>query len=204
MISDNDYATGLVVEAISNSKFWKDTAIFIVEDDPQQGADHVDYHRSILVVASPWAKRGHTSHVHASYPSLFRSFELILGLPPMNRYDALATPLYAAFTMKADSKPYTALERKVPDGYNTKSSTGADWSATMDFDGPIAHRISGISCGGHARVRRRRAHASPGSSPQAVGRARTTTTTTATTTANATSTTAAGRTPAAGSRRTRK
>ena len=105
MISDNDYATGLVVEAISHSKFWKETAIFIVEDDPQSGADHVDYHRSILVVASPWAKSGHVSHVQASYPSLFRSFELMLGLPPMNRYDAMATPLYDAFTMKPNMAP---------------------------------------------------------------------------------------------------
>lgn len=136
MISDNDYATGLVVEAISHSKFWKETAIFIVEDDPQSGADHVDYHRSILVVASPWAKSGHVSHVQASYPSLFRSFELMLGLPPMNRYDAMATPLYDAFTMKPNMAPYTALERTVPDAYNTKSSTGARWSAMMDFDGP--------------------------------------------------------------------
>ena len=104
--------------------------------DVQSGADHVDYHRSILVVASPWAKSGHVSHVQASYPSLFRSFELMLGLPPMNRYDAMATPLYDAFTMKPNMAPYTALERTVPDAYNTKSSTGARWSAMMDFDGP--------------------------------------------------------------------
>ncbi|MEZ4370945.1 MAG: bifunctional YncE family protein/alkaline phosphatase family protein [Polyangiaceae bacterium] len=136
MIADNDYATGIVVDAISKSKFWDSTAIFIVQDDTQMGADHVDYHRSILVIASPWAKRGYTSKVHTSFPSLFRTFELILGIPPMNRYDALATPLYDAFTMEKDSSPYELQARKVPDAVNPQGLPGADWSQTMDFSGP--------------------------------------------------------------------
>lgn len=136
MIADNDYATGLVVEAISQSPFWSRTAIFIVEDDPQIGGDHVDYHRSICVVASPWAKRGYVSSVHTSFPSLFRTFELILGLPPMNRYDALATPLWDAFTDTPDFTPYLALPRNIPDSYNTSASPGAAYSMRMDFSGP--------------------------------------------------------------------
>lgn len=136
MINDNDYATGLLVDRISHSKYWKSTAIFLVEDDPQMGADHVDYHRSILIVISPWAKHHYTSSVHLSYPSLFRSFELILGLPPMNREDALATPVYDAFTMKPDYTPYDALPRSVPDTNNGTGAAGAAWSQLMDFRGP--------------------------------------------------------------------
>lgn len=136
MIADNDYGTGLVVEAISQSEFWPRTAIFIVEDDPQIGADHVEYHRSICVVVSPWAKRGHVSSVHTSIPSLFRTFELILGLPPMNRYDALATPMWDAFTDTPDYTPFTALPRNFPDSYNSEEAPGAAYSVRMDFSGP--------------------------------------------------------------------
>ncbi|HEY3358990.1 MAG TPA: bifunctional YncE family protein/alkaline phosphatase family protein [Polyangia bacterium] len=136
MISDNDYATGLLVERLSKSRYWDSTAIFIVEDDPQQGADHVEYHRSICVVASPWAKRGHVSPVHTSFPSLFRTFELILGLPPMNRFDALATPLWDAFGPTADFEPYTALPRTVADTRNPAGAPGQALSDRMDFSGP--------------------------------------------------------------------
>lgn len=118
MISDNDYGTGLIVEALSHSPLWRNTAVFITQDDSQIGGDHVDYHRTVLVVASPWARRGGTTSVHTSFPSLFRTFEHILGVPPMNRYDALATPLYDAFTSVADEEPYTAEERRVPDLLN--------------------------------------------------------------------------------------
>ncbi|GMV41427.1 MAG: hypothetical protein AMXMBFR64_31430 [Myxococcales bacterium] len=137
MINDNDYATGLLVEAISQSPFWDSTAIFIVEDDPQQGLDHVEGHRSILVVASPWAKRAYTSSVHTSFPSLFRTFELILDLPPMNRYDANATPLWDAFTTVPDPEPYVALPRTVEDIKNPiGKNLATQWSNAMDFSGP--------------------------------------------------------------------
>lgn len=136
MINDNDYATGLLVDTISHSPYWKETAIFIVEDDPQIGADHLEYHRSICVVVSPWAKRGYVSSVHTSIPSLFRTFELILGVPPMNRFDATATPLYDVFTMTPDMTPFDAIPRTVPDSTNPASATGAAWSMEMDFSGP--------------------------------------------------------------------
>ncbi|MDY0003606.1 MAG: hypothetical protein RBU30_20070 [Polyangia bacterium] len=136
MIADNDYATGLVVEAISHSEFWPRTAIFIVEDDPQIGADHVEYHRSICVVVSPWSKRGYVSSVHTSIPSLFRTFELILGIGPLNRYDALATPMWDVFTGTPDFTPYTALPRNFPDSYNSEEAPGAAYSRRMDFSGP--------------------------------------------------------------------
>jgi DNA-binding beta-propeller fold protein YncE len=136
MIADNDYATGLIVDRISKSKFWPTTAIFIVEDDPQIGADHVDYHRSICLVASPWAKRAYTSSVHTSYPSLFRTFELILGIPPMNRYDALATPLFDAFASARDDTPYDVRPNPVGDQLNPENAVGAWYSQQMDFSGP--------------------------------------------------------------------
>ena len=80
MIGDNDQGTGILVDAITHSKFWSSTAIFLVEDDSQIGADHVDYHRSICIVMSPWVKHNYVSHVQTSFPSLFRTFEQILGL----------------------------------------------------------------------------------------------------------------------------
>lgn len=137
MVHDNDVATGRIVDAISHSKYWNETAVFITQDDSQSGSDHVDYHRSLLVVASPWAKRGHVSHVHLSFPSLFRTFELIFGLPPMSRFDAMAAPLYDAFTMQPEPKPYAYAPRTLPVRFNGGK---ADWmsrlSAWMDFSGP--------------------------------------------------------------------
>jgi YVTN family beta-propeller protein len=136
MISDNDEATGLLVDRISHSRFWASTAIFVVEDDPQIGADHIDYHRSINIVASPWAKRAYTSSVHTSFPSLFRTFEKILGIGPMNRYDALATPLWDAFRAEQDMTPFVALPRTIPDTVNAPNSPLAAISDAMDWSGP--------------------------------------------------------------------
>ena len=171
MISDNDYATGLLVDQISHSKWWSSTAIFLVEDDSQIGADHVDYHRSICLVMSPWAKHGYVSHVQTSLPSLFRTFEQILGLPPMNRYDALAPALFDVFTTKPDETPFTVLPRTVPDSDNPPTAVGASYSVLMDFRDPIATPISRTSSGGSARVRRRLARASRGRWPTAFRRA---------------------------------
>lgn len=145
MISDNDYGVGLLVDAISHLPEWESTAIFIVQDDTQGTADHVDLHRSILLVASPWARHGETSHVHTSYPSLFRTFEHILGLPPLNRYDAAATPLYDSFTDHPDFRPFQVRARRVPDAMNGsthRTARGIDvatrWSERMDFSAPDA------------------------------------------------------------------
>lgn len=108
MIAENDLATGLLVERLSsNADFWMSSAVFIVEDDSQQGRDHVDYHRTICVIASPWAKRSYTSSVHASFPALFHTFEQILGIKPMNRYDAFAPVLWDAFSSTPTCVPKT-------------------------------------------------------------------------------------------------
>ncbi len=136
MVADNDYATGLLVEAISRSPYWASTAIFILEDDTQSGADHVDYHRGILVIASPWARRGYTSHLHASFPAVLRTIEHMIGVPPINRYDANAPLLYDAFTSEPLMAPVPSLPRRTPNRFNPRIGRYAQLSRGMDFSGP--------------------------------------------------------------------
>jgi len=106
-VQDNDAALGLTVELISNSPCWKDTVIFVVEDDTQNGADHVDGHRSIFLAISPWVKKQYLGKTHISLASVFKTVNLILGLPPLNQYDAAATDLRDLFTATPDFVPYT-------------------------------------------------------------------------------------------------
>jgi hypothetical protein len=106
-VQDNDAALGLTVELISNSPCWKDTVIFVVEDDTQNGADHVDGHRSIFLAISPWVKKEYVSKTHTSLASIFKTVNLILGLPPLNQYDAAASDLRDMFTSRPDFTPYT-------------------------------------------------------------------------------------------------
>jgi len=107
-VADNDLALGKLVELFSHSAFWKDMAIFVTEDDAQGGQDHVDAHRSLLLVISPYARRG-VSHVHTSIASILKTFDLIFGLPPLNQYDAAATDLSDMFTDTPDLTPFKAL-----------------------------------------------------------------------------------------------
>jgi len=97
MVADNDLALGRIVEAISKSKSWNDSAIFVVEDDAQNGPDHVDAHRSPALSISPFSKRRSVDGTLYTTCSILRTIELILGLPPMSQFDASATPLYGAF-----------------------------------------------------------------------------------------------------------
>jgi DNA-binding beta-propeller fold protein YncE len=105
-VQDNDAALGLTVDLLSNSPCWKDTVIFVVEDDTQNGADHVDGHRSIFLAISPWVKKQYVSKVHTSLASIFKTVNLIFGLPPLNQYDAAATDLRDLFTSAPDFTPY--------------------------------------------------------------------------------------------------
>jgi YVTN family beta-propeller protein len=107
-VADNDYAVGLMVEAVSNSPYWKDTAIVIVEDDAQDGPDHVDAHRSVALVISAYNKPGVLVHEFHNTVSLIRTIELLLGIEPMNQLDATATPINI-FRAEADLRPYKAL-----------------------------------------------------------------------------------------------
>jgi len=134
MMADNDIALGRVVDAISKSVYWKDSAVFVVEDDAQSGPDHVDSHRSVLLVASPFARRNFIDHVFYSTSSVLRTIELILGLPPMSHYDASATPLYNAFQGTPNLAAYGMQMPTVStDEKNLPTSFGASMSARMDF-----------------------------------------------------------------------
>jgi DNA-binding beta-propeller fold protein YncE len=134
MVAENDLALGRLVETISNSAYWKDSAIFVVEDDAQAGPDHVDSHRSVLLVASPFAKRITVDHTFYSTASVLRTIELILGLPPMSQYDAAATPMHAAFTGTSNLEAYRRLDPRVPlDERNASNAFGAIASLRMNF-----------------------------------------------------------------------
>jgi hypothetical protein len=98
----------MTVELISNSPCWKDTVIFVVEDDPQNGLDHVDGYRSIFLAIGPWVKRQHVTKTHLSLASIFKTVNLIFGIPPLNQYDAGATDLRDLFTTTPDFTPYRA------------------------------------------------------------------------------------------------
>jgi YVTN family beta-propeller protein len=107
-MADNDLALGQLVEIISASPIWKESAIFVLEDDAQNGPDHVDAHRSPAFVISPYIKRNTVNHTMYSTSGFLRSMELILGLPPMSQYDAAAVPLFDCFTSQADLRVYKA------------------------------------------------------------------------------------------------
>ena len=108
-MADNDLALGRLVEFLSHTKYWKNTAIFVTEDDAQNGVDHVDAHRSPLLIISPYAKRNYAGHCHYSFGSIFKTFWNILGVPYLNQYDAAATDLSDMFTPEPDFTPYNAL-----------------------------------------------------------------------------------------------
>jgi hypothetical protein len=109
MVAENDRALGRMIEGLSRSRFWKETAVFVLEDDAQNGPDHVDAHRSPLLVMSPYVRRGAVDSTFYTTASVLRTIELILGIKPMSQYDAAADPLFAAFTTRADETPYAAL-----------------------------------------------------------------------------------------------
>ena len=108
-VADNDLALGKLVQLFSHSPFWKDMAIFVTEDDAQDGRDHIDAHRSLMMAISPYAARGRVSHVHTSTVSIIKTFDLIFGLPWLNQYDAAAADLSDLFTTQPDFTPYDAL-----------------------------------------------------------------------------------------------
>ncbi|HLK14662.1 MAG TPA: bifunctional YncE family protein/alkaline phosphatase family protein, partial [Fimbriimonadaceae bacterium] len=134
-VGSNDQAIGKIVAAASRSKFWGSMAIFFVEDDAQDGPDHIDAHRTFGLVVSPWVKRRAVDHTMYGQVSMIRTIELLLGLPPMTQYDAAATPMFNTFGRSAKSTAYepapalTDLMAK-----NSASSPGAAQSAQMNFD----------------------------------------------------------------------
>jgi YVTN family beta-propeller protein len=127
-VADNDLATGEIVDTISHSKYWKDSAIFVLEDDSQDGADHVDGHRAPVQVISPWAQHGKVINTYYSQISAVRTIEQILGAQPLNEKVAAATPMYDAFTRRPDYTPFNAVPNQVPltEGIATPPACGLD------------------------------------------------------------------------------
>ncbi|MFI5387364.1 MAG: hypothetical protein ACHQ50_14740, partial [Fimbriimonadales bacterium] len=133
MVADNDYAVGQIVAAVSHSRFWKDTAICIVEDDAQNGIDHVDCHRSIAFVISPFVPRGTHDSRFYNTDGMLRSVELLLGMPPMNGFDAVADPLYVFGKQANNSDPYDAIKpsQEISGAINKRSAYRSGDSARI-------------------------------------------------------------------------
>jgi len=108
-VSDNDVALGRMVEYLSKTPWWREMAVFITEDDAQGGRDHIDAHRTVLLVAGPYVKKNYVSHTHSSFPGLLKTVFRLLGLPPLNLFDAVASDLADCFTDKPDFTPYKLL-----------------------------------------------------------------------------------------------
>ncbi len=133
-VADNDLALGRLVEAVSHSKYWPTTAIFVLEDDAQNGPDHVDAHRSPAFVVSPYTKRGYVDSTMYTTSGMLRTMELILGIPPMSQYDAAATPMFNSFMSRADLTPFKHRPARYDmDERNAENAPGAQQSASWDF-----------------------------------------------------------------------
>ena len=132
--ADNDYALGMLVEAVSKSRFWASTAIFVLEDDAQNGPDHVDSHRSPAFVISAYTKRGAVDSSLYNTTSMLRTMEIILGLRPMTQFDAASRVMAACFQPAADPRPYTAEKPRIAlDTRNEAAAPAAARSARLDF-----------------------------------------------------------------------
>ncbi len=133
-VADNDLATGRIVDEISHSRYWKDSAVFVVEDDSQAGLDHVDGHRAPIQIISPWARHGSVDSLYYSQITMIRTIEQILGIHPMNQKDSAATPMRAAFTRHPDPRPFTALPNRIPltAGLKTPPACGVDTPAPQN------------------------------------------------------------------------
>ena len=140
-VADNDLATGEMIDTISHSKYWKSSVIFVLEDDSQDGADHVDGHRAPVQVISPWAQHGKVINTYYSQISAVRTIEQILGAQPLNEKVAAASPMYDAFTSTPDDAPYNAVPNQIPltEGIFTPPACGLD---TMGATGAKAAAVN--------------------------------------------------------------
>ena len=146
MVADNDYAVGLIVEALTKSKFWPKMAVFIVEDDAQNGVDHVDGHRTVAMAISPYTRRGHVDSTFYSTQSMLKTIELILGLPTMSLFDLIAEDMRQSFHLEPDLTAFTPVEPVIslfernPPAQSLKgiARQGAIASSHMRFEIPDA------------------------------------------------------------------
>jgi hypothetical protein len=144
-VADNDLSLGRVVDAVTHSIFGSNTVIFVIEDDPQSGYDHVDGHRSLCLVISPWTKRGQVISTFYNQAGVLHTMEQILGLPPMNQQDAMAPLMFDCFTNTPNFTAYTALPNNVDlaEGVTFVARSPRDryWASQlkkMDFSRPDA------------------------------------------------------------------
>jgi DNA-binding beta-propeller fold protein YncE len=148
MVADNDHALGMLVEAVSNSRFWKETAIFVLEDDAQNGSDHVDSHRSPAYIISPYAKRNAIDSNFYNTTSMLRTMELILGLRPMTQFDAGSRPMWTAFQNEPDLRPYKAEAPRVDvtarNPQNTALSRRSEAMNFIEADAIDDHELNDI------------------------------------------------------------
>ncbi len=136
MVADNDEATGYFIDWLSKSPYWESSVAFIIEDDPQQGHDHIDAHRSLLLVVSPWVKRGYMSPVHYCEANIHATIEYILGMEPLSIYDSIAQPMYDLFTNEPDFSTFDYTPRTWPEEYNPPGTKHAEASKGLNFLDP--------------------------------------------------------------------
>jgi hypothetical protein len=136
MIANNDEATGRFVDQLSHSSLWKSSIVFVVEDDPGGTLDHVEAHRSICFVASPWVKRGYVSSTNFDLGSVYRTIELLVGVGPMNLNDGHAAAMYELFSPTPDFTPFNFVPRTTPVAYNGMNAPLSAESAKIDFSRP--------------------------------------------------------------------
>jgi len=148
MVADNDLAVGRLVDAVSHSHFWPETAIFIVEDDAQDGPDHVEMHRTVAQVISPYTQTGAVDSTFYSTVSMLRTIELIMGIPPLTQFDAAATPMSASFSSKPNFQTYDAITPVTAlTATNSASAPMAALAATWDYSVPdrVPSRLANLA-----------------------------------------------------------
>jgi YVTN family beta-propeller protein len=146
MVADNDLAVGQIVEAITHTSYWPRSAIFVTEDDSQDGVDHIDGHRTVGMVISPFVKRNRVDSTYYNQTSMIRTIEELLGMPPMNKFDAAALPMRSIFTSEPDYRPFGAMPNQtplnrmnpLPDHLESSEKAAALESTGMDFTHPDA------------------------------------------------------------------
>jgi hypothetical protein len=164
-VADNDLALGRIVEAVSKSKFWENTVIFVVEDDSQGGWDHVSAYRTVSLVISPYSRLRTTNHTFYAQPSIVKTIEQILGLPPMNIQDAIANPMTNCFSTKADLSPYIAENNRVPIDEMNPELTTLNGQSLRYAKKSMLPEFEGIDSGNDDLLNRILWHASKGNTP---------------------------------------
>ncbi len=135
MVANADWAVGQLVERMTRSRYWAETAIFMIEDDAQNGPDHVDARRTTGLIISPYTKRDFVDSTLYTTSAMLRTIELLLGLPPMTQYDAAAMPMYNSFRTTPDLTAYTAINPRIDvNERNSQHAWGAKESMEMNLD----------------------------------------------------------------------